>query len=192
MAKPKIIVLDPGHGGQDPGTVANGLLEKFLAWEIVNKVKSKLSRMRAEVIILQPSAGNPKSTKEDEIYKPPAEANRLGADFYLSIHVNAGGGEGFESFVHHGSQGKEADKLRGVLHRQIVQYLARYQVRDRGQKYANFAVLRLTKMPSVLLECLFIDNLKDAALLKDQAFINGLANEIAYGLIIALGLERGM
>lgn len=147
--------------------------------------------MRAEVIIVQPSAGNPKSTKDDELYKPPAEANRLKADFYLSLHVNAGGGEGFESFVHPSGQGKEVDKTRSALHRQIVQYLARYQVRDRGQKYANFAVLRLAKMPAVLLECLFIDNAKDAALLKDQAFIDGLSNEIAYGLIIALGLERG-
>lgn len=187
----KLIVLDPGHGGLDPGAVGNGLLEKSIAWMLANKVKEKLSRMRADVIIVQPSCTNPKSTKEDEMYLPPKEANKLGADFYLSLHVNAGGGTGFESYVYPASQGKEADKLRNVLHTQVMHYMARYGVKDRGKKYANFAVLRLTNMPAVLLECLFIDNANDAKLLKDETFINGLANEIAYGLIIALGLERG-
>ncbi|ABO51099.1 cell wall hydrolase/autolysin [Desulforamulus reducens MI-1] len=187
----KRIVLDPGHGGADPGAVGNGLLEKQVTWMLANKVKEKLKRMKAEVIIVQPSCGNPRSTKDDELYLPPRDANRLGADFYLSIHVNAGGGTGFESFVHQNSQGKDTDKLRNVLHRQVMAYLAKYGIVDRGKKYANFAVLRLTNMPAVLIECLFIDNAKDAVLLKDQSFIDGLANEIAYGLIVALGLQRG-
>lgn len=187
--KNKIIVLDPGHGGKDPGAVANGLLEKFLAWEIAQKVKSKLASVNADVIIVQPSANNPQSTWQDELYKPPQEANHLLADFYLSIHVNAGGGEGFESFVHPSCKDKVADTLRNKLHGQIMKYLAKHNIKDRGRKYADFAVLRLTNMPAVLLECLFIDNVKDTRLLKEDNFLNGLANEIAYGLILALELK---
>ena len=191
MKNKKIIVLDPGHGGQDPGAVANGLVEKYVAWEIAQRVQEKLSGVNVDVIIVQPSAGNPQSTTQDELYKPPQEANLLQADFYLSIHVNAGGGEGFESFVHPASKDKWADIMRNRLHSQMMRYLAQYKIKDRGRKYANFAVLRLTKMPAVLLECLFIDNAWDAGLLKNANFINGLANEIAYGLIITLELEEG-
>ena len=191
MKNKKVIVLDPGHGGQDPGAVANGLVEKYIAWEIAQRVQKKLSGVKADVIIVQPSVGNPQSTTQDELYKPPQEANLLQADFYLSIHVNAGGGEGFESFVHPASKDKRADMIRNQLHSQMMSYLAQYKIKDRGRKYANFAVLRLTKMPAVLLECLFIDNSWDAGLLRNRDFLTGLANEIAYGLILSLELEEG-
>ena len=191
MKKKKIIVLDPGHGGQDPGAVANGLVEKYVAWEIAQRVQKKLSGVLADVIIVQPSASNPQSTTQDELYKPPQEANLLQADFYLSIHVNAGGGEGFESFVHPAAKDKRADLIRNRLHSQIMRYLAQYKIKDRGCKYANFAVLRLTEMPAVLLECLFIDHAGDAGLLKNSTFLQGLANEIAYGLMLSLELEEG-
>lgn len=187
------IVLDPGHGGRDPGAVANGLQEKFLTWEIANGVKKRLDKMKCEVVVIQPSTFK-NSTKEDELFLPPQEAVRLKADYYLSIHINAGGGTGFESFVHPDDEGKEADKLRNVLHRQLAQYFGRYGLPDRGRKYANFAVLRITGkagIPSCLIECGFIDNQKDASLLKSPVFIDKLANEITYGLIIALGLQRG-
>ncbi|AEG61685.1 N-acetylmuramoyl-L-alanine amidase [Desulforamulus ruminis] len=189
MKNKKIIVLDPGHGGQDPGAVANGLVEKFIVWELAQRVKEKLAGRNAEIIIVQPSLSNPKSTARDELYKPPQEANRLKADFYLSLHVNAGGGEGFESFVHPAAKNKPADALRNRLHSQIMQYLARHKVKDRGCKYADFAVLRLTHMPAVLLECLFMDHTGDAQLLKNHDFLDGLANEIAYGLMVTLSLE---
>ena len=192
MKSKKMIVLDPGHGGQDPGAVANGLVEKFIVWELAQKVKEKLAGTNAEVIIVQPSLSNPQSTAWDELYKPPREANRLKADFYLSLHVNAGGGEGFESFLHPASKNKQADVLRNRLHSQIMQYLARHKVKNRGCKYADFAVLRLTNMPAVLLECLFMDHTRDAELLKNHDFLDGLANEIAYGLIVALALEGGV
>lgn len=184
------IVLDPGHGGLDSGAVGHSLMEKSLAWDISNLIKGKLNGYDVEVIIVQPSCNNPKSTSSDELYLPPKQANKLNADFYLSLHINAGGGTGFESFVHPASKNLEADKVRQVIHKQAMKYLVQYGVGDRGMKYANFAVLRLTNMPAALLECLFIDNPKDTALLKNTKFINGLANEIAYGLALALKLKR--
>jgi len=183
-----IIVLDPGHGGLDPGAVANGLVEKRLTWDIANLVKKKLENVKADVIVVQPSAKNPNSTSQDEVNLPPREANRMGADFYLSIHINAGGGTGFESFVY--SKGSKADQIRNKLHYQIMQYLKKYNMPDRGKKYSQrLGVLRMTKMPAVLIECGFIDHPHDSKLLADTKFIDGLANEIAYGLIVALGLK---
>lgn len=183
------IVLDPGHGGLDPGAVGNGLQEKRLTWDIANLVKQKMANVNAEVIIVQPSSLNPNSTARDEVNIPPAEANRLKADFFLSIHINAGGGTGFESFVHTTAKGARSDQIREKLHNQIMAYLSKHKIVDRGKKYANFGVLRMTNMPAVLIECLFIDNPAGAEKLKDFNFLNGLANEIAYGLIVALSLK---
>ncbi|MEG6615407.1 N-acetylmuramoyl-L-alanine amidase [Peptococcaceae bacterium 1198_IL3148] len=183
-----LIVLDPGHGGKDPGAIGNGLLEKRLTWELALLVKEKLANVKADVRVVQPSATNPNSTGRNEINIPVREANNMKADFFLSIHINAGGGTGFESFVY--SAGSKADQIRDKLHYQIMQYCKKHNLPDRGKKYStHFGVLRMTNMPAVLIECGFIDNQYDAKLLADPRFLDGLANEIAYGLIVALELE---
>jgi N-acetylmuramoyl-L-alanine amidase len=184
-----LIVLDPGHGGKDPGAVSGSLVEKAINWRMANILKNILEGFNAEVVIVQPSTENPSSTGKDELYSPPAKANELEADFYLSLHVNAGGGNGFESFVHPDTRGGEDDKIRCAIHYQVMQYLKDYGIRDRGKKYADFAVLRLTKMPAVLLENLFIDNGTDAGYLSDPLFLWGLMLATARGLVRAFNLK---
>ncbi len=70
----------------------------------------------------------------------------------------------------------------------MADYYKRAGFADRGKKRADFVVLRNTNMPAVLLENLFVDNQKDAAKLKDAAFLDGLAGAIAEGMAIALNL----
>ena len=143
---------------------------------------------------LSPYDLNIKFTREDDYYVSLYEraniANRLKADYFCSIHINAGGGTGFESYVHSTAVGKHTDELRAILHDQIMAYLKKKKIKDRGKKAANFAVLRSTVMPAVLLECLFIDNKADAEKLANESFLQGLANEIAYGLVRALNLVK--
>lgn len=178
-----LILIDPGHGGKDPGAVSGSLVEKAINWRMAHMLKTVLDDYNAEIVIYQPSSYNPDSTGRDEMILPPAKANELGADFYLSLHVNAGGGTGFESFVHPDEKGGEADKIRNAIHYQVKQYLSNFGIKDRGKKYEDFAVLRLTQMPAVLLENLFIDNPADAAYLEDQFFIWGLILVIARGVV---------
>ena len=109
------------------------------------------------------------------------------ADYYLSLHLNAGGGHGFESYVL--TPGSKADTIRKAIHDHLTQYLKGFGVVNRGVKYENLAVLRLTNMPACLLEFVFIDNAAEAGLLKQEAFLNGLANETAYALAVALKLK---
>lgn len=63
-------------------------------------------------------------------------------------------------------------------------------MKNRGKKQADFQVLRNTKMPSILTECGFIDNASDAALLKQDEFINGLAQGHVNGLVKSFGLIK--
>lgn len=180
-----VIVLDPGHGGQDPGAVANGLVEKVINWDLANLIKKKLDPFFVEVIISQPSSYDPNSTTEMELIIPPYEAVKAGADFYLSLHVNAGGGEGFESYTQLGTT--RSNTIQTRLHAQIMEVLRASKIKDRGTKQKNLYVLRKCEdygIPAVLLEVLFIDNQYDAIFLKDPQYLDKLANEIAYALTV--------
>ena len=180
----KILILDPGHGGYDPGAIGNGLKESDINLILAKSVRSHLAPHPVKVLL----------TRENDTFLSLSDravvANTNNADYFMSIHVNAGGGTGYESYVHTASVGKRSDDLRKVIDTQVLQYLANYGMKAHGRsgKIANFAVLRLTKMPAVLVENLFIDNVADAALLKDSKFLDGLGNELAYGLVLALGL----
>lgn len=148
--KVKVIVIDPGHGGKDPGAVCGALVEKQINWALANAVNDILNgTFIVDSRVVQPSAANPKSTSQDELTIPPMEANRLRADIFISFHVNAGGGTGFESYT---KQSRRDHALRKVIHNQIVKYLGPLGVVDRGMKFANFKVLRLAKVPAMLFE----------------------------------------
>ncbi|MEG6521494.1 N-acetylmuramoyl-L-alanine amidase family protein [Desulfotomaculum sp. 1211_IL3151] len=180
----KILVLDPGHGGQDPGAVGNGLLEKEITLELGKKVAQRLANYDVTVRL----------TRENDTYisltQRTAFANNLKADYFLSIHVNAGGGTGFESFIYNGGVSSATINIRSEIHDTLVSFLQNHNVVDRGKKKANFAVIRETIMPAALIENLFIDSIKDTALLKNIDFMNDLSDAITLGLVKGLNLVQ--
>jgi len=177
-----IIVIDPGHGGSDPGAVGYGLREKDLTLDIAAKTCDALRSYVADVYM----------TRDTDVDMEPAQraalANRLGAAYCLSIHINAGGGTGFESFVHVNA-GDRSLALGDIIHRRVSSFYNSSGFMDRGRKNANFAILRLTQMPALLLENLFVDTARDAIKLAVPAFRQQIANAIAAGLVQALGLK---
>ena len=116
------------------------------------------------------------------------KANAWGADFYISVHNNAGGGTGMETYRLPGAYASTVKK-QSIIHNEVMAYLKGFSVKDRGMKTANFHVLRETKMSAVLIECLFVDHPKDAALLKQTAVLNGIGDAIARGIAKAYGLK---
>lgn len=175
------LVLDPGHGGKDPGSAGNGLLEKNVNLDLCGRVAARLRDYEAEVVLTRSGDVDVSLDARSDM------ANTLAADFFCSLHSNAGGGTGFESYIHT-TAGERTEVLRAAVHDAVAAYLATIPLRDRGKMKANFAVLRETVMPAVLLENLFIDNPADAARLKDSAFLEGLAGAIAGGLVSALAI----
>lgn len=174
------IFIDPGHGGSDPGATGNGLKEKDLTLKIAKKIKSILK----EVATVKMSRTTDKYLS---LTQRTNMANKWGADYFLSIHINAGGGTGYEDYIYNQlSDSSQAAKIRNTVHTEIMKWIP--EVKNRGKKKANFAVVRQSKMPAVLTENLFIDNKEDAKLLKDGAFLDKLAKGHAYGVAKALGL----
>jgi len=181
----KLIYLDPGHGGTDsagtydPGACGNGLKEADLTLAICNLVAQKLTAGFDASVTVGP--------QNDSLTWRANNANNLKADYFCSVHINAGGGTGYEDYIYTGSA-EDVEQIRDTLHSAVMEYLAAQGVADRGKKRANFAVLRLTDMPAILIECLFIDTVADAAKLADAAFLDGLAGAITTGLANALAL----
>ena len=173
------LVIDPGHGGKDPGAIGNGLKEKDLNLDISKRVSTRLSLYDVEVLLTR------NIDTDLELDECAKIANDLEANYYCSIHTNAGGGTGFESYIYNDAA-SETERIRTVIHNKIAAYYKNAGFIDRGKKIANFYVLRETSMPAILLENLFIDNKKDAVKLKNTTFLEGLATAIVNGLVDAL------
>ncbi|WP_027410377.1 N-acetylmuramoyl-L-alanine amidase [Anoxybacteroides tepidamans] len=177
------IVLDAGHGGTDSGAVGNGLLEKNLTLNIVKKIGDMLKDYEGVEVIY---------TRTDDRFIELSEratiANRAKADFFLSVHINAGGGTGFESYIYNGKVSSAAIAYQNVIHQEIMKSIG--NVNDRGKKRANYAVLRETNMPAILTENLFIDSAGDAAKLKSEQFLLQVAHGHVEGIAKAFGLKK--
>lgn len=181
MAK---IVIDPGHGGSDPGAVNGGYQEKAYNLDIGLRVRNWLqANTNAQVLMTRTTDATVSLEQRANL------ANSNGADYFCSIHINAGGGTGFESYIYNGTVSQPTFDAQNRIHASVMNTIGpKYGVRDRGKKRANFYVLRATAMPAILLENLFIDTAADLALLNNSAFIQDLSNAIGAGIAQSYGL----
>ncbi|MBE2905655.1 N-acetylmuramoyl-L-alanine amidase [Anoxybacillus flavithermus] len=176
------IALDAGHGGKDVGAVGNGLREKDLTLTIVKHIGRMLGEYEGVEVHY---------TRTDDRFLELSEraelANKLKADYFISVHINAGGGTGFESYVHPNANSATI-AYQNVIHAEIMKAIG--NVTDRGKKRANYAVLRETHMPVILTENLFIDNANDTAKLKSEQFLLQVAHGHVEGIVKVFGLKK--
>ncbi|HEY4601494.1 MAG TPA: N-acetylmuramoyl-L-alanine amidase [Cerasibacillus sp.] len=179
------LFIDPGHGGTDPGAQGNGLQEKNLTLNIALKLRNILEQEYTGHSIMMSRT----TDKTVSLTERTNMANNWGANYLVSIHINAGGGTGFESYTYNGSYaGKaETNRLRGIVHDEIIRQTGFY---NRGKKEANFHMVRESRMPAVLTENGFIDTVADANLLKQDAFLNKIARGHAVGIAKAFNLKK--
>lgn len=179
------IVLDPGHGGSDSGAVRGSFLEKRFNLDIALRVRNYLQNNYDVDVVMTRLTDNATS-----LSARTSLANRIKADYFCSIHINAGGGTGFESYIYHGNVSNQTVKAQQIIHNEVMRQISRYGVRDRGMKRANFQILRETNMPAILLENLFIDTHSDLNLLRNDRFLTVLSHAIGEGLVKALSLRK--
>ncbi|GAA2359015.1 hypothetical protein Cme02nite_35340 [Catellatospora methionotrophica] len=181
-AAPKVYI-DPGHGGTDPGAVANGLQEKTLTLNIALQTRDILKASYSVDVRMSRTTDITRSLA----YRTD-DANAWGAAIFVSIHINAGGGTGFESYRYPGTTGT-TQRLHSLIHSNVLSNMRSVaSVTDRGQKTSNLHVLRESNMPAVLTENLFIDTVANANLLKRADFITATARGHARGIAAFLGL----
>ncbi|MGG6237507.1 DUF3747 domain-containing protein [Nodosilinea sp. AN01ver1] len=173
------VVIDPGHGGRDPGAVGiGGLQEKQINTAISNRVQQQLQAAGITVLM----------TRSSDVFVDldarAQYANRAGASVFVSIHANAISMDrpdinGLETYYY-----SSGERLARSIHASV---LGNTDMRDRGVRTARFYVLRYTTMPSVLVETGFVTGAQDAARFRDPAAVNRIADGIARGILNYLG-----
>ncbi|MGU8835614.1 N-acetylmuramoyl-L-alanine amidase [Clostridium perfringens] len=176
VGKIKKVVVDPGHGGSDPGAIGpNGIREKDIALKVGLKVKDLLKQNGISVVM----------TRDTDVYLSLEErcriANATDSDFFISIHNNSSSSpsaNGTETFSY-SSTGMSADVAKLIQSRMV----SALKLTNRGHKTANFYVIKNTKMASALAEIAFISNPTEESLLKTDSFQNKAAQAIVDGIM---------
>lgn len=170
----KVVFIDAGHGGPDSGAVGNGLREKDITLDISKLVRDKLEAAGYTVVMSRTGDTFPSLSDRTN------QANSVGADIFVSIHVNAGGGTGIETWMM--SSGPESAKSKTLAENIQKEMYDQTKANNRGVKDGNLHVNRESKMPSALVEVGFIDTKSDADKLKQSSYKNKLATGIVNGI----------
>lgn len=184
------IVIDAGHGPETPGKRSpDGSLREY-------QFNSTVARYVADELLHEYEGVEILMTHADDRDVPLGErtdkANAWGADLFVSIHANAyGKGEwndvrGIETYVYT-TRPSAAVKLAEVVQRNLVRATERT---NRGVKTANFHVLRETKMTAILVECGFMTNREECALLKKDEYRRKCSSAIVSAIVEVYGLKE--
>lgn len=180
----KTVFLDAGHGGHDGGASGQyGVKEKDVNLAITLKVAELLRSQGAKVLFSRPD-----DTFID-LYQRTSMANEQNSDIFVSIHSNANTNRAIagtstyyyapEALPQLYEQKADRQRLAQDVQQELVATLGR---RDIGVLQANFAVLRTSVMPSILIETAFVSNNEEEALLGSADFQQRAAEAIARGI----------
>lgn len=170
-----VVLIDPGHGGPDPGAVGiGGLQEKGVVLDIGRQVAGFLQQRGVQALLTR-------ADDHDLDLEPRVQmAEQAQASLFVSIHANAidlsrPDISGLETYYF-----QSGAVLAQTIHQTILQLT---RIPDRGVRSARFYVLRKTSMPSVLVEVGFVTGREDATRLADPSYRTQMADAIARGIL---------
>jgi N-acetylmuramoyl-L-alanine amidase len=176
VARPAVVVIDPGHGGRDRGGMpGQRLAEKGFTLDTAKRLARVLGNGTGIKVVL---------TRDDDTFVSLTErtnvANRYaGRDaVFVSIHFNAGrreGAYGIETYYN-----QRGLRLATLVHPRVIQAMASI---DRGVRYRGYSVLRKNRLPAILVECGFLTNAAEAARISDSNSRERLARAIAAAIV---------
>ena len=178
------VFISAGHGGSDPGAVANNTKEKDLNLSIALACRDMLARHGIEVKMSRTKDEN------DPLSEEIRECNAYDPDLAVSIHNNAGGGDGAEAFYHYGG-GKSKTLAENILAEivKVGQNSRGAKVRKNSQGKDYYGFIRETSAPAVIVECAFVDNASDLKILATEGDRQKVGQAIAKGILKTMGVE---
>ncbi|PFR46350.1 N-acetylmuramoyl-L-alanine amidase [Bacillus cereus] len=187
----QVIIIDPGHGGTDPGKATQGLHESDIVLDTSKRLQSLLEKNTPFRAMLTRETDIRLGEKQGEDLKNRVDfAKEHNGDIFVSIHANASqkhDGYGTETFYYKGSEKKELTErekesymLADKIQKRLVKAL---DTRDRGVKPEDFYVLRENEMPAVLTELAFLDNSTDYEKLASESGRQIAAEAIYAGIL---------
>lgn len=186
------IVVDPGHGGKDPGAVGpGGTQEKTTTLPVGLNLADLLRQAGAKVVMTRTGDTSPAGGQYSELKDLQARvtiANQIKADLYVSIHNDAFSNPeagGVTTYISADNPGAAAGrKLADAVQQEVIKQVG---LQDRKVKTANFYVIKNTSMPSILVELGFLSNPEEEKLIKSPEFQKKSALGIYRGILIYQG-----
>ncbi|MCI8519734.1 MAG: N-acetylmuramoyl-L-alanine amidase [Clostridia bacterium] len=184
------IGVDAGHGLHTAGKRcakqfdANETREWVLNSRVATKVCEILNRSGVETLRLDDTTGN----TDVSLSTRCTNANNANVDLVVSIHHNAGGGTGIETYVYNETlKNGETGRIATLVNNKAVEKTG---MRNRGVKTKDLAIIRDTKMKACLIECGFMDNEFDTPLILTEEYANKVASGIAEGILTYYNIEN--
>jgi N-acetylmuramoyl-L-alanine amidase len=179
-----LVVIDPGHGGNDPGSLNPdlGLTEKNLTLEISKIVQSRLQSLGWRVVLTRDGdyeVGDPNGVDKQELQARDDVANAAGATVFVSIHINSSvltAPNGTTTYYWQPADKAFAQDVQ-------AETVASDGIADAGVKREDFYVIKHAAMPAVLVETAFLSNAHDGTLLQQPAFLDRIAAGIVKGIM---------
>lgn len=181
----KIIIIDPGHGGKDPGTISSDTYESDINLEISKYLEIELTKMGATVILTRDgnydlSTPNAKWRKKSDFDNRINLINNSKANLYISIHLNYLTDikyYGAQVFYNNEENKKIANSIQEVINKELNNDREIKKIPSRTYMYNKLNI------PGVLIECGFLSNYKEKELLKTPKYQQKLAKGITKGII---------
>jgi N-acetylmuramoyl-L-alanine amidase len=179
----KVVVIDPGHGGGDPGLSHGELTESVVAGDLASRVEGRLAAIGVQVLLTR-SPDSPASPEERD---RAHFANQTGADLLVSLHADSVSSPvpaGCATF-YYGDQVAGTGSSLGARFAEMVQdeVCSRTDLTDCRTHPKTWDLLRMTRMPAVRIECGYLSSPRDARRLADPAFRDALAEGIAAAVV---------
>jgi N-acetylmuramoyl-L-alanine amidase len=186
------IIIDPGHGGaKEKGAIANGFIEKDLNLKVAKLIKSKLSKYFKNLYMTRDSDAYVSLKVRGQYVSSKAE-NFDGKTICLSVHFNAYNGRARGTETIHSIFSKP-DLATSILNSIVELGLPKRRVFSKKSSRGNFdyyAMHRLTgKAQTIIVEPLFLDNTEDVKILRQEGFLDRLADKYVEGLLNYLNIE---
>lgn len=182
--KGKVITLDAGHGGTDPGAVGkNGTKEKTITLSITKKVQAMLEKKGAKVYMTRTTdvdVFGPYAGDAEELQARVNVAEKRDSDLFISLHINSSVNKNVGGFTSYYYPKTSNDmRIAKAIQKQLTD---NFGVDDLGVREANFYVIKRCSMPATLLELCFISNPKEEKLMKSNWFQEKAARLIVSGI----------
>lgn len=183
-----VIVLDPGHGGDDPGKVGlNNSLEKSINLCIATKIREKLEKAGVKVVMTRTDdrglyAENARNKKNEDMKKRVQIINEVQPDIAVSIHQNSYPDESVKGaqvfYFTHSEKAKEAAEI-------MQENLRMFDVGNKRQAKANntYYMLKKTEPPTIIVECGFLSNWEEAEKLMSEEYQDKISQVICDGIV---------
>lgn len=168
----RVIVIDPGHGGEDTGYTAGETTEADLVFDLASRLEGRLAAAGARVYLTRGRHGGPSAEERT------AFANDARADLFLSLHMEAHGSahaRGVASYYYgtgSGASSTVGEQFANLARREVI---ARTGMLDCGSHAKTWDILRMTRMPAVRVDCGYLSHPVDRLLLLDARLRSTIA-----------------